>query len=102
MCRLLFQPRTNTPDSTNDQSLFFPSHVGMLIEKKQHLLLVAVQRHFVARHFCLRVLKEMRLSKLKVLSQSDFRALLALEDHTQTTVRPTLPKAQHQVRSRIH
>ncbi|CAB1354191.1 unnamed protein product [Coregonus sp. 'balchen'] len=54
------------------------------------------QRHFVARHFCLRVLKEMRLSKLKVLSQSDFRALLSLEDHTQTTVRPMLPKAQHQ------
>uniref|UniRef100_A0A674DYL4 EvC ciliary complex subunit 1 n=1 Tax=Salmo trutta TaxID=8032 RepID=A0A674DYL4_SALTR len=74
------------------QSYVLNSHVGMLIEKKQHLLLVAVQRHFVARHFCLRVLKEMRLSKLKVLSQSDFRALLALEDHTQTTVRPTLPK----------
>ncbi|XP_023841311.1 evC complex member EVC isoform X2 [Salvelinus sp. IW2-2015] len=78
------------------QSYVLNSHVGMLIEKKQHLLLVAVQRHFVARHFCLRVLKEMRLSKLKVLSQSDFRALLALEDHTQTPVRPTLPKAQHQ------
>uniref|UniRef100_A0A8C7V5Y8 EvC ciliary complex subunit 1 n=1 Tax=Oncorhynchus mykiss TaxID=8022 RepID=A0A8C7V5Y8_ONCMY len=74
------------------QSYMLNSHVGMLIEKKQHLLLVVVQRHFVARHFCLRVLKEMRLSKLKVLSQSDFRALLALEDHTQTIVRPTLPK----------
>ncbi|KAK6320981.1 hypothetical protein J4Q44_G00079570 [Coregonus suidteri] len=73
------------------------SHVGMLIMKKQHLLLAAVQRHFVARHFCLRVLKEMRLSKLKVLSQSDFSALLALVNQTQPTVSPTMTKAQHQV-----
>ncbi|KAM3877936.1 evC complex member EVC [Diretmus argenteus] len=70
------------------------SQVGMLIEKKHEHLLVAVQRHFVARNFCLHMLKEMRLSKLKVLSQTDFRALL-LEDHSrnQPTVNPT-PKDQ--------
>lgn len=47
-----------------------------LIEKKHEQLLVAVQRHFVVRHFCLHMLMEMRLSKLKALSQTDFRALL--------------------------
>lgn len=55
------------------------SNVGRLIEKKHEHLLVAVQRYFVVRHFCLHMLKEMRLSKLKALSQTDFRAVL-MED----------------------
>lgn len=46
------------------------------MEKKHEHLLVAVQRHFVVRHFCLHIVKEMRLSELKALSQTDFRALL--------------------------
>ncbi|XP_029287934.1 ellis-van Creveld syndrome protein [Cottoperca gobio] len=61
------------------QSYTLNSHVGRLIEKKHEHLLVAVQRHFVVRHFCLHMLKEMRLSKLKTLSQTDFRAVL-MED----------------------
>ena len=55
----------------------------MLLEKKQERLLVAVQTHFVSRHFCLHVLREMRLSKLKALAQTDFRDLLR-EDHNQS------------------
>lgn len=55
------------------------SQVGRLMEKKHEHLLVAVQRHFVVRHFCLHMLKEMRLSKLKAFSQTDFRALLMEE-----------------------
>ncbi|XP_010879089.2 ellis-van Creveld syndrome protein isoform X1 [Esox lucius] len=81
------------------QSYMLNSHVGMLIEKKQHLLLAAIQRHFVARHFCLRVLKEMRLSKLKVMSQgADSKAMLALDDHNQgqAPVSSALPKDPHQ------
>lgn len=50
--------------------------VGSLIEKKHEHLLATVQRYFVVRHFCLHLLKEMRLSKLKAHSQTDFRALL--------------------------
>uniref|UniRef100_A0A3Q3IJP8 Ellis van Creveld syndrome n=1 Tax=Monopterus albus TaxID=43700 RepID=A0A3Q3IJP8_MONAL len=61
------------------QSYTISSQVGRLIEKKHEHLLVAVQRYFVVRHFCLHMLKEMRLSKLKALSQTDFRALL-MED----------------------
>ncbi len=55
------------------------SQVGRLIERKHEHLLVAVQRYFVVRHFSLHMLKEMRLSKLKALSQTDFRAAL-MED----------------------
>lgn len=55
------------------------SEMGKLIEKKHEHFLLVVQRHFVVRHFCLHTLKEMRLSKLKALSQTDFRALL-IED----------------------
>lgn len=55
------------------------SQVGRLIERKHEHLLVAVQRYFVVRHFSLHMLKEMRLSKLKALSQTDFRAVL-MED----------------------
>lgn len=58
------------------QSYTLNSQVGRLIEKKHGHLLMAVQRYFAVRHFCLHMLKEMRLSKLKVLSQNDFRALL--------------------------
>ncbi|XP_019737002.1 ellis-van Creveld syndrome protein isoform X2 [Hippocampus comes] len=58
------------------QSYTLNSHVGKLLDKKHEHLLASVQRHFMARHFCLHLLKEMRLSKLKVLSQRDFRALL--------------------------
>ncbi|XP_023254314.1 nucleoprotein TPR-like, partial [Seriola lalandi dorsalis] len=61
------------------QSYTLNSQVGKLIEKKHEHLLVAVQRCFVVRHFCLHMLKEMRLSKLKALSQTDFRAVL-IED----------------------
>ncbi|XP_023655748.2 evC complex member EVC isoform X3 [Paramormyrops kingsleyae] len=39
--------------------------IGTLVEEKQQLLLMAVQRLFAARHFSLRMLKEMRLSRLK-------------------------------------
>lgn len=67
------------------------SHVGRLIEKKQEHLLVAVQRYFVVRHFTLHMLKEMRLSNLKELSQTDFRAVL-MEDpsENQPSVSSTL------------
>ncbi|XP_071350381.1 evC complex member EVC [Trachinotus anak] len=58
------------------QSYTLNSQVGRLIEKKHEHLLVAVQRCFVVRHFSLHMLKEMRLSKLKALSQTDFRAVL--------------------------
>ncbi|XP_077429434.1 evC complex member EVC [Vanacampus margaritifer] len=58
------------------QSYTLNSQVGKLLDKKHEHLLTCVQRHFMARHFCLHMLKEMRLSKLKVLSQRDFRALL--------------------------
>ncbi|KAM7422182.1 hypothetical protein PAMA_010314 [Pampus argenteus] len=73
------------------QSYTLNSQVGRLIEQKHEHLLVAVQRYFVVRHFCLHTLKEMRLSKLKVLSQTDFRALL-LEDRrkSQPCVNSTL------------
>lgn len=59
------------------------SQVGSLLEKKHEHLLAAVQRYFVVRHFCLHLLKEMRLSKLKTLSQTDFRAVL-MEDPTKS------------------
>lgn len=58
---------------------FSLSPTGKLLERKHEHLLVLVQRSFVVRHFCLHMLKEMRLSKLKTLSQTDFRALL-MED----------------------
>lgn len=61
------------------QSYTVNSQVGRLIEKKHEHLLAAVQRYFVVRHFSLHTLKEMRLSKLKTLSQTDFRARL-MED----------------------
>ncbi|CAJ1051563.1 ellis-van Creveld syndrome protein-like [Xyrichtys novacula] len=73
------------------QSYTLNGQVGRLIEKKHEHLLVAVQRYFVVRHFCLHMLKEMRLSKLKALSQTDFRAEL-MEDpsKSQTCVNTTL------------
>lgn len=73
------------------QCNILPSYVGRLIEKKHEHLLVAVQRYFVVRHFCLHMLKEMRLSKLKALSQTDFRAVL-MEDpsKSQSCVNSTL------------
>ncbi|XP_077459242.1 evC complex member EVC [Stigmatopora argus] len=58
------------------QSYTLNSQVAKLLEKKHEHLLACVQRDFMARHFSLHILKEMRLSKLKVLSQTDFRALL--------------------------
>ncbi|XP_029358357.1 ellis-van Creveld syndrome protein [Echeneis naucrates] len=61
------------------QSYPLNSQVGLLIARKHEHLLVTVQRCFVVRHFCLHMLKEMRLSKLKALSQTDFRATL-MED----------------------
>ena len=59
------------------------SEVESLMEKKHEHLLAAVQRYFVVRHFCLHMLKEMRLSKLKALSQTDYRAVL-MEDPTKS------------------
>lgn len=59
------------------------SQVRSLIGKKHDHLLTAVRRHFVVRHFCLHLLKEMRLSKLKALSQTDFRSVL-MEDPTKS------------------
>ena len=68
----------------------------MMIEEKQHILLAAVQRHFVARQFGLGILKEMRLSKLKVLSHSEFKTFV-LEDHIiQSTMDPPA-NTQHRV-----
>ncbi|XP_024125412.1 ellis-van Creveld syndrome protein isoform X2 [Oryzias melastigma] len=61
------------------QSYMLSSEMGKLIERKHEHLLVVVQRYFLARHVCLQMLKEMRLSKLKALSQNDFRALLVEE-----------------------
>ncbi|XP_068598903.1 evC complex member EVC [Brachionichthys hirsutus] len=61
------------------QSYTLNSQVGRLIAKKHEHVMAVVQRHFVVRRFCLHMLKEMRLSKLKTLSQKDFRALL-IED----------------------
>lgn len=58
----------------------FLSQTGKLLERKHEHLLVQVQKLFVVRHFCLHMLKEMRLSKLKTLSQTDFRALLMEDD----------------------
>lgn len=55
------------------------SQVRGLIEQKHQHLLAVVQRHFAARRFCLHLLKEMRLSRLKTLSQTDFRSAL-MED----------------------
>ncbi|KAM9409033.1 evC complex member EVC [Pholidichthys leucotaenia] len=63
------------------QTYTLNSQLGNLIEKKHEHLLATVQRYFVVRHFCLHMLKEMRLSKLKVLSQTDFRALLIEDLH---------------------
>ncbi|XP_051931742.1 evC complex member EVC isoform X2 [Hippocampus zosterae] len=64
------------------QSYTLNSHVGKLLDKKHEHLLASVQRQFMARHFCLHLLKEMRLSKLKVLSRRDFRALLMQDPAT--------------------
>uniref|UniRef100_H2MQ90 EvC ciliary complex subunit 1 n=1 Tax=Oryzias latipes TaxID=8090 RepID=H2MQ90_ORYLA len=61
------------------QSYTLSSVMGSLIERKHEHLLVVVQRYFLVRHVCLHMLKEMRLSKLKALSQTDFRALLVEE-----------------------
>lgn len=58
---------------------FSLSSTGKLLERKHEHLLVLVQRAFVVRHFCLHMLKEMRLANLKALSWTDFRALL-MED----------------------
>ncbi|XP_015249861.1 PREDICTED: ellis-van Creveld syndrome protein [Cyprinodon variegatus] len=65
------------------QSYTLSSDIGRLIEKKHEHLLLLVQRSFVVRHFSLHMLKEMRMSKLKLLSQNDFRALM-LEDANKT------------------
>ncbi|XP_061544806.1 evC complex member EVC-like isoform X1 [Phycodurus eques] len=76
------------------QSYTLNSQVGKLLDKKHEHLLACVQRHFMARHFCLYMLKEMRLSKLKVLSQTDFRALLMQEPATvQSCVDSALKKS---------
>ncbi|XP_059184914.1 evC complex member EVC [Centropristis striata] len=73
------------------QSYTLDCYVGRLIERKHEHLLVAVQRYFVVRHFCLHMLKEMRLSKLKALSQTDFRAVLMEHpSKSQTCVNSTL------------
>uniref|UniRef100_A0A3P9KSG1 EvC ciliary complex subunit 1 n=1 Tax=Oryzias latipes TaxID=8090 RepID=A0A3P9KSG1_ORYLA len=61
------------------QNYTLSSVMGRLIERKHEHLLVVVQRYFLVRHVCLHMLKEMRLSKLKAVSQTDFRALLVEE-----------------------
>uniref|UniRef100_A0A1A7X325 Ellis van Creveld syndrome n=2 Tax=Iconisemion striatum TaxID=60296 RepID=A0A1A7X325_9TELE len=65
------------------QGYSLSSGTGKLLEEKHEHLLVLVQRSFVVRHFCLHMQKEMRLSKLKMLSQKDFRALL-VEDASES------------------
>nr|XP_061814634.1 evC complex member EVC-like [Nerophis lumbriciformis] len=64
------------------QSYTLNSQVAKLLDKKHEHLLACVQRDFTARRFSLHMLKEMRLSKLKVLSQTDFRALLIKDPAT--------------------
>lgn len=65
--------------------------MGRLIEEKHEHLLATVQRSFVVRRFCLRLLQEMRLSKLKALAQTDFRAALMEDpDHIQSCAGSTL------------
>lgn len=67
------------------------SQVGRLIEEKHEHLLATVQRSFVVRRFCLHLLQEMRLSKLKALAQTDFRAaLMEDQDHIQSCAGSTL------------
>uniref|UniRef100_A0A3B3YC35 Uncharacterized protein n=1 Tax=Poecilia mexicana TaxID=48701 RepID=A0A3B3YC35_9TELE len=61
------------------QSYTLSSDMGKLIEKKHKHLSLLMERSFTVRHFSLQMLKEMRLSKLKVFSHTDFRALLAEE-----------------------
>ncbi|KAJ3603157.1 hypothetical protein NHX12_030900 [Muraenolepis orangiensis] len=53
------------------QSYMLDRPAGLLMERKQERLLLAVQTCFLSRHFCLRVLREMRLSKLKALARPD-------------------------------
>ncbi|KAJ8390248.1 hypothetical protein AAFF_G00108170 [Aldrovandia affinis] len=66
-----------------------------LMEEKHRLLLAAVQRQFMARHFTLRTLKEMRLSRLKMQSLSDSRTV-ELEDCSKTQHALSLtPRAVH-------
>lgn len=65
------------------QSYTVNGQVRGLIEKKHEHLLAVVQRHFAVRRFCLHLLKEMRLSRLKTLSQTDFRSAL-MEDPTKS------------------
>ncbi|KAI1888294.1 hypothetical protein AGOR_G00183540 [Albula goreensis] len=66
-----------------------------LMEDKHRLLLMAVQRQFMSRHFTLRALKEMRLSRLKMPPLSESKAA-ELEDcsKTQNTLSLT-PRAIH-------
>lgn len=67
------------------------SQVGRLMEEKHEHLLATVQRSFVARRFCLHLLQEMRLSKLKALAQTDFRATVMEDpDHLQSCAGSTL------------
>ncbi|XP_064199636.1 evC complex member EVC [Anguilla rostrata] len=69
--------------------------VDSLMEEKHRLLLAAVQRLFMARHFTLRALKEMRLSRLKMPSLSDSK-VVELEDCSKTQHTPSLsPRAIH-------
>ncbi|KAJ8268901.1 hypothetical protein COCON_G00115080 [Conger conger] len=69
--------------------------VDSLLEVKHRLLLAAVQRQFMARHFTLRALKEMRFSRLKMPSLSDSR-VVELEDCSKTQHTPSLtPRAIH-------
>ncbi|KAG7461929.1 hypothetical protein MATL_G00196360 [Megalops atlanticus] len=71
------------------------SYTGRLLEDKHRLLLAAVQRQFMARHFTLKALKEMRLSRLKMPPLSDSRAV-ELEDSSKTQHTPNLlPRAVH-------
>ncbi|KAG7494061.1 ellis-van Creveld syndrome protein [Solea senegalensis] len=63
-------------DMVARQSYALNSGVGLLMERKHEHMLAAAQRSFVVRHFCLHMLKEMKLSKLKTLSQTDFRTVL--------------------------
>lgn len=65
--------------------------MGHLIEEKHEHLVATVQRSFVVRRFCLHLLQEMRLSKLKALAQTDFRAdLMRDPDHIQSCAGSTL------------
>ncbi|XP_028809051.1 ellis-van Creveld syndrome protein-like isoform X2 [Denticeps clupeoides] len=78
LCHLAEQQMKITTSVVNSQKDLL---LSADVVKKQRLLQSAFQRHFVARHFFLRGLREMRLSRLKLKPQEspDARELLLID-----------------------